>query len=107
MEGMWFAQGEGSNRRIKLLSLRSDHLIGAMHCPKRGGERTSRGVLERLSRRENGLLTNDSGTFDFFHLPIGVGDDPMPTDKLSRDGSFIGNGNSVEKEPLVLVRVGS
>ena len=85
MEGVWFAQGEGRNRRIELLSLRRDHLIGAVHRPKRGGERTARGVLKRLSWCENGLLTNNPWTFYFLDLAIGIGNDPVPTDELSRN----------------------
>ena len=68
MHGVRLAQGERRDAGGERLAAGRNHVVGAFHHPERRGQRAARRVGERFVGCEHGLLADDAGALDFFHL---------------------------------------
>src|SRR5262245_24948465 len=107
LQRVGLAQGETGDSCVKAFAACVHHLISPMHRAKGSGQWTAGGILERLSRSEHGLFANHSWTTYFFHVPSGIGNNPMPTQQLNSLRAFVRDPHGVEEKPLVLVRSGA
>ncbi len=99
VDGVGFSQRKRSDLGIERVAAVRDHLKGSVHRAERGLQRTKRRVLERLPRREQGLLSHDTRTADLLDVSVGVGDDPMPREQLNRARSLVTDLDRVAEEP--------
>ena len=98
-------QLEDSNLGCELGAVPALHVEGPRHRAERRGQRTSRCVLEGLTRFEGRLFSYDAGTMDFFGMAGAVDDRPMPVQQLDSLLALVRDPDRVEKEPAARGRV--
>jgi hypothetical protein len=102
MNGVPGFQSEGSDLDVELVPASPNHMIDAAHHTRGCFQRAPRRILERLARCENWLLSHHTWTFDFFDVLQGIGDNPVPAEKLNGLGTLIRNTDGVLEYPRVL-----
>ena len=75
------------------------HVEGSCHRAKGSRQGTSGGVLKGLAGLERRLLSDDTGSVDFFSMSRPVDDGPVPVHQLDRVSTLIRDADRVEKEP--------
>jgi len=105
MNRIWLVQGEGGDLHVEMTAILAHHLVGAPQYPGGRLERPARRVLKRLARREDRLLADDPGAFDFLRAARGVGDDPVAADELNGVVAFVRDAHRIVEEPLILKRL--
>jgi hypothetical protein len=58
------------------------------------------------ARWNHGLFANHAFTLYLLHLTVGVGNEPVTADELGRNRSFVANADVINKDKLVLLRIG-
>src|SRR3954467_13325556 len=104
MDGVGFVEREGRDFDVEGVAVLGAPLIRAAHHAGRGLQRAPRGVLERLTRREDRLLADDAGALYFFGVAGRVGDRPVGAEKLDGLLAFVGYTHRVMEKPVVLKR---
>lgn len=92
-----FRDGDG-----KFHTVFQRHLVTAGHGAHLGGEHRAAGVLETLSRIDGGLFAHHAFAFDFLHMVIGIGDDPVATDQFYHLFTFVAHGDGVGEDETVV-----
>ena len=62
---------------VEVPAVLGNHLVAAAHGSNGSFQMRSACILEALARLQERLLPNHTGTLDFDHLVVGVGDDPV------------------------------
>src|SRR5262245_309164 len=106
MQYTWHRKGEGSDRRVEVLTVVGHHLVGALHRSHRRLEDRAARVAETLAGLEVGLLADHAVAAHFLHLAVGVGDDPVSRHQSRRYRAFIADRYGVGEHEAPLARVG-
>ena len=84
MENSRYGERESGDWRAKFSAVVSHHFITAFHGSYRCTDDCTAGVFKGFSGGKIGLLTDHPFAVHFFDFAIGIGDDPMTGDQLSR-----------------------
>ena len=79
-----------------------DKKVTAMHGAAGRMQATAAGVLKRLPRSQQGLLTHHAQAFDFLGVPAFVLNDPVPGNQLSCHQARVGDRDGVGKSEHLL-----
>ena len=77
MQGAGNGEGKSRDFRVKLIAIVSQHLVGATHAADGCGYHGATGVLKTFTRIEMRLFSNNTFTFYFLDIAVGVRDDPV------------------------------
>jgi len=99
-------QGKSGDRRLKGCTILGHHLITALHAADRGFQHTETVISVFSTRWNHGLFANHAFTLHLLHLAIGIGNKPVTADELGRNRPFVANADVINKNKLVLLRIG-
>jgi len=99
-------QGKGGDQRLKGRTILGDHLITAFHAADRGFQHTETVIPVFSAGWNHGLFANHAFTLHLLHLTVGVGNEPVTADELGRNRPFVANADVINKDKLVLLRIG-
>ena len=82
----------------------SHHAVGADHETRGRLQRNAAGIFERLSGFEHRLLADNARAAYLLAPTMGIGDAPVARFQLHRLGAFIGDGDRVGPEEIIVLR---
>src|ERR1700757_1464515 len=89
---------------IKMLTALSLHLVSPAHHPRRSVERRATCIFKALSRLQDRLLPNNTGSFDLGQFSTRIRDHPVPAQQAHRFLSLILDDHPIGPEILRTVR---
>lgn|SRR5690606_3568706 len=103
MKGSRHGQHEFVYWHLERNAIITDAVIAAPHGTERRGQRTSAGVFECFTRRQQGLLAHDAKAANLLNLLIRISDDPVTADDLGGVFAIIGNTHGVREHEMPVV----
>jgi len=86
------------------MTVSRDKKVAAVHDAVGGAQLATAGVAKGFAWSQQRLFTDDAQTLDLFGVAMGVFNDPVAGNQLSRHTSGVGNGHSVGKQKCTRLR---
>src|ERR1700758_414469 len=88
---------------FEMFAAGGDHAVGANHETRGGLQRNAAGIFESFSGFEHRLLADNARPAYLLAASMSVGDPPVARFQLHRLGAFIGDGDRVGPEEIIVL----
>src|SRR5262245_27382772 len=102
--GLAAVERKRGNLDFEMFAASSHHAVGADHETRGRLQRNAAGIFEGFSCFKNWFLADNAGPADLLPPSMGIGDAPMTGFQLHWIAAFVGNGDRVGPEEIVVLR---